>query len=69
VFCLCPPPPPLCRYELPDEDLKGRLELKFFENVGKGVSSPLLGAVLLFRELQDSSAVCCRQSVGFQGRD
>lgn len=27
-----------CRYELPDEGLKGRLELKIFDNVGKGVS-------------------------------
>lgn len=32
---------PCSRYELPDEDLKGRLELKFFENVGKGVACNL----------------------------
>lgn len=28
---------PCSHYELPDEHLKGRLELKFFDNVGKGV--------------------------------
>jgi hypothetical protein len=27
------------RYELPDEELKGRLELKIFDNIGKGVST------------------------------
>jgi hypothetical protein len=35
LMCVC-----VCvwfRYELPDEDLKGRLELKFFDNIGKGV--------------------------------
>lgn len=30
---------PCSKYELPEEDLKGRLELKYFDNVGKGVSS------------------------------
>lgn len=29
---------PYSKYELPDEGLKGKVELKFFENVGKGVS-------------------------------
>eukprot|EP00878_Enallax_costatus_P036747 GHUV01041295.1.p1 GENE.GHUV01041295.1~~GHUV01041295.1.p1 ORF type:complete len:397 (+),score=107.15 GHUV01041295.1:486-1676(+) len=29
---------PYSKYELPDEGLKGRVDLKFFENVGKGVS-------------------------------
>lgn len=29
---------PCSKYELPEEELQGRLELKFFENVGKGVS-------------------------------
>eukprot|EP00882_Tetradesmus_deserticola_P002404 GHRQ01002563.1.p1 GENE.GHRQ01002563.1~~GHRQ01002563.1.p1 ORF type:complete len:440 (+),score=207.27 GHRQ01002563.1:231-1550(+) len=32
---------PYSRYELPDEDLKGRLELKIFDNVGKGVACNL----------------------------
>ena len=32
---------PCSRYELPEDDLKGRLELKFFDNVGKGVSNCL----------------------------
>ncbi len=32
---------PCSRYELPDEDLKGRLEIKFFDNVGKGVACNL----------------------------
>jgi hypothetical protein len=39
VCCLtCVLPVFACRYELPDEELKGRLELKIFDNVGKGVS-------------------------------
>lgn len=29
---------PYSKYELPDEALKGRVDLKFFDNVGKGVS-------------------------------
>lgn len=32
---------PCSRYELPDEALKGRLELKFFDNIGKGVACDL----------------------------
>jgi acetylornithine deacetylase len=28
---------PCSKYELPEEQLKGRLELKFFDNIGKGV--------------------------------
>ncbi len=32
---------PVSRYELPEEELKGRLELKFFDNVGKGVACNL----------------------------
>eukprot|EP00879_Flechtneria_rotunda_P015655 GHRR01016377.1.p1 GENE.GHRR01016377.1~~GHRR01016377.1.p1 ORF type:complete len:309 (+),score=85.20 GHRR01016377.1:574-1500(+) len=32
---------PCSRYELPEEGLKGRLELTFFENVGKGVACNL----------------------------
>jgi hypothetical protein len=32
---------PCTSYELPDENLKGRLEFKFFDNVGKGVACNL----------------------------
>lgn len=36
---------PCSKYELPDEDFKGRLELKYFDNVGKGVSGPFFRAM------------------------
>jgi hypothetical protein len=32
---------PCSRYELPDEDFKGRLELKFFDGISKGVACNL----------------------------
>lgn len=34
---------PCSRYELAEDSLKGRLELKFFDNIGKGVSGEPLG--------------------------
>jgi hypothetical protein len=45
-----------CRYELPDEELKGRLELKIFDNVGKGVSGARPAALPPL----SSSHVSCR---------
>lgn len=32
---------PWSKYELPEEGLKGRLDLKFFDNIGKGVACNL----------------------------
>jgi hypothetical protein len=32
---------PCSRYELPDEGFKGRLELKFFDGISKGVACNL----------------------------
>jgi acetylornithine deacetylase len=32
---------PASKYELPEENMKGRVELKFFDNVGKGVACNL----------------------------
>jgi hypothetical protein len=32
---------PCSRYELAEDNLRGKLELKFFDNIGKGVSAEL----------------------------
>ena len=36
-----PPPPLSCRFSLPDEDLRGKLELTFFDSFAKGVACDL----------------------------
>lgn len=56
---------PFSKYELPDEGLKGRVDIKFFDNVGKGVACNLesKGFKALVESFEEVTGRCTPYSI------
>eukprot|EP00798_Chlamydomonas_sp_ICE-L_P008197 gene8197-1459_t len=60
---------PCSKYVLPDEDLRGRLELTFFESFSRGVACNLESQELTFFESISRGVACNLESQGFKAME